>query len=158
MDIEIILKLILILNLIWCCFFSLYFIQKRYTSYKVHLLSIISILSNFGILFQLKTDGVFEQNKLLIIIFLSFILIVSLSRQIYLFYQHRYIANINKVLVKFAKKYNVSNITVTNDFDFKELVEKANEVFNDKTSTTYDKFLAVKVLGRIAKILSLIHI
>lgn len=97
-------------------------------------------------------DDILKQNKILTIIFLSFILIVSLGRQIYLFYQHRYIANIDKVLKKFAQKYNVCNFKKTNDFNFKDLVEKANEVFNDKTSTTYDKYIAIKVLDRIAKI------
>lgn len=149
MDLETIIELILIVNILWCCFFSIYFVLNRYTSYKVHLLSCISLLSNLGILFQM--DDMLKQNKLLIIIFLSFILIVSLGRQIYLFYRHRYIVNIDKVLKKFAKKYNVSNFTKTNNFDFKDLVEKANEVFNDKTSTIYDKYLAVKVLSRIAK-------
>lgn len=156
MDIEIFIKLILIVNILWCCFFSLYFVLNRYTSYKVHLLSLINLLSNFGIVFQLKMDYILNQNGILIIIFLSFILIISLGRQIYLLYQYRYIANINIVLKKFAEKYNVSNFTETNNFDFKDLVEKANEVFNDKTSTTYDKYLALKVLSRMAKISDLI--
>lgn len=156
MDLETIIKLFLIVNILWCCFFSIYFVLNRYTSYKVHLLSCISLLSNLGILFQLKVDDMLKQNKLLIIIFLSFILIVSLGRQIYLLYQHHYIANINIVLKKFAERYNVSNFTETNNFDFKDLIEKANEVFNDKTSTTYDKYLALKVLSRMAKISDLI--
>ncbi|MCD0480425.1 hypothetical protein LPB90_18455 [Chryseobacterium sp. LC2016-29] len=65
---------------------------------------------------------------------------------------HRYIANLDKVLIKFAKKYNVSNYNETSNFEFKDMVDKANTVFNDSSTTITEKFTAVKVLKRIAKL------
>jgi hypothetical protein len=137
---------------IWSIFFSTYFLKKWYSSYKVHFLSIISVGSSGAILIIARSFTGNDNIKLIFIISISIILLISLGRQIYLYFMHRYIANLDKILVKFAKKYNVSNYHETSNFEFKDMVDKANSVFKDSESTISEKFTAVKVLKRIAKL------
>lgn len=141
---------------IWSVYFSLFFLTKGYSTYKVHLLSFYNVFVGSFILSEIKFMRIdLNSYRVILFTFLSIILIISVGRQIFLYYKYQYIANITKILTKFAQKYNVSNFNVTGNFEFKDIVEKANFVFKDTSSSTSEKFAAVRVLARIAKLTQL---
>lgn len=152
MDIETIIHVILILNLLWCSYYSIYFVNKGYLSPKIHLASIVCLLSGFTTILILRNSELQYQTKIIILFIISFIFIVSFSRQLYLFYQHRYAGNTEKILHNFAFKYNVTNFKVTGNFKFKELLSKANAIFSDKNSTNSEKYEAYRVIKRMVKV------